>query len=236
MDALLLDWPWVGLVLALLLLGWSVREARAPEDGPRWSDPVFLLPLLWPMYLVHQFEEHGVDFHGEHYAFLAAMCRTVGHAEVAGCPADEAFIFAVNVIACPLAFVLPYAFRRTRPLLAAIPWGVPLVNAVSHVAAAVREGAYNPGLVTSLLLFVPLTLWVLRALVRRGVIRVAQVGWVVGTGVLIHVVLLGSVQLRARGWLGPTGLFVVNALNGLVPLALGFWPSRPSAAPRALET
>jgi hypothetical protein len=229
MDTLLHDWPLLTPLLAAGLLAWSFVERRPPGSPPRWSDPFFLLPLVWPMYLLHQFEEHGFDVRGERYAFLGAMCHTLGFDEVATCPADQPFIFAVNVIACSVAFVVPRATRRTRPLLAAMPWGVPLVNALSHLAAAVIERAYNPGLVTSLVLFLPVTLWVLRVLLGQGVLRPAHLGLVVGSGVLLHVVLIGSVQLRAKELIGASGLFAINALNGLVPLALGWWPSRRAA-------
>jgi hypothetical protein len=177
------------------------------------------------MYLLHQFEEHGVDALGRPYAFQAAICQSLGFGAVQGCPADAAFIFAVNVIACPAAFVLPYVFRRTRPLLAAMGWGVPLVNAVAHVGAALKDGAYNPGLVTSVLLFVPLGLWTVGVLVRRGEVMARDL-WLVGLlGALVHAVLLGSLQLRIHGVLDATGLFLVNALNGPVVVALGWWLS-----------
>lgn len=230
MQFLLHDWALATPLVSVALLAWSFLERRPEGAGPRWRDPAFLLPLVLPMYLIHQFEEHGYDVHGQRYAFLGAMCHTLGFDTVAGCPADEPFIFAVNVIACPLAFVLPYRFRRTRPLLALMPWGVPLVNAVSHLVAALHDQRSNPGVVTSVLLFLPLGGWVVRACLRAGVVRPRQLALVIGSGVLLHVVLMGSVQLRAHGVIDGTGLFVINALNGLVPLALGWWPSRRATA------
>ncbi|MBL8936787.1 MAG: HXXEE domain-containing protein [Archangium sp.] len=235
MDTVLHDWPLAAPLVAMGLLAWSLLERRPEGAVSRWRDPVFLLPLLLPMYLIHQFEEHGYDVHGQRYAFLASMCRTLGFDRVSGCPADEPFIFAVNVIACPLAFVLPYRFRRTRPLLALMPWGVPLVNALSHLVAAVHDQSLNPGVVTSVLLFLPLGGWVVRVCLRTGNVRPRHLVLVIGSGVLLHVVLMGSVQLRAHGLIDGAGLFLINALNGFVPLALGWWPSRSAtpSAPRA---
>jgi hypothetical protein len=221
-----MGWPWVTPLLAAGLIAVSWLEARPAGSRPRWTDPVFLLPLLWPMYLLHQFEEHGYDFQGHRFAFLGSMCRTLGFDQIAGCPADAPFVFAVNVLACPVAFSLTYMFRRSRPLLAVVPWGIPLVNAVAHLGAAVREGAYNPGLVTSLILFIPLTLWVIAVLLRSRVLRPVHLVWVVLSGVAVHAVLLGSVQLRAHGIVGSGGLFLINALNGLTPLLVGGWAPR----------
>src|SRR5262249_3482637 len=160
------DWPYLGLGAAVALIAWLATERRAEGAGPRWRDPASVLPLLWPMYLVHQFEEHGIDLLGRHYAFLGDLCTTLGHAgALAACPADEAFIFAVNVGGCVIVFVMAIVFRRRNPLIAACAWGVPLVNAVAHVGASVRTGAYNPGLLTSLLLFFPLCGWMLHVVV-----------------------------------------------------------------------
>lgn len=231
MERLLLDWPLATPLLAMGLLAWSLREQRPGAVGSRWRDPVFLLPLLWPMYLLHQFEEHGFDVHGQRYGFLASMCHSLGFEAVDGCPADPPFIFAVNVIACPVAFLLPYRFRRSRPLLAIVPWGVPLVNAVSHLGAAALDHSLNPGVVTSVLLFLPLGAWVVRACLRAGVLQPRQLGFVIGSGGVVHAVLMGSVHLRAHGWIDGAGLFVINAVNGLVPLAIGWWPSRPHLTP-----
>src|SRR5262245_58791739 len=98
MDTILLGWPYVGLCLAAVLLVGLALERRQ-SALPRSQDPVWLLPLLWPMYLVHQFEEHGIDLLGRRYAFLAQLCGTLGYGhDLATCPADPAFLFAVNAI------------------------------------------------------------------------------------------------------------------------------------------
>lgn len=220
MSTVLYDWPYAGLVLAAALF--ARLCSRPPTNGlSRWADPVFVLRLLWPMYLVHQFEEHGIDALGRHFAFVAGLCKTLGHDEVAGCPADPAFIFSVNVLACTVAFVMPVAWARRRPLLAAFGWSVPLVNAATHIGAAVLHRAYNPGLVTSIVLFVPLGVWMLRLLVRSRVLAVGQIPLIFLAGGLLHAILIGSLIAVERGAIDRAELLVINAVNGLVPLTIG---------------
>lgn len=219
-DAILHGWPYAGLLLALVLLGALLR-------APAARDPVWVSKLLWPMYLVHQFEEHGIDLRGEHYAFLGGLCETLGFPRVADCPADPGFIFAVNAVGCWIAFALPFLYARTRPLVAACAWGIPIANAFTHIGSAVVHGAYNPGVFTSVVLFLPLSAWMLRTVVVSGAVLRAEVPRIIATGVLTHAVLLASLALRTRG-LPYAVLFGVNALNGLWPLVLGRRSRAPS--------
>lgn len=232
MTGLLHGWPYAGLLAAVLLLAiqWRERVSSATGLESALRDPAFVLSLLWPMYLVHQFEEHGVDLLGRRFAFLGDICATVGEPDVARCPADAAFIFVVNVVACPMAFVMPLVWRRTRPLLAAFGWSVPLVNAVAHVGTAVVHRAYNPGLLTAAILFVPLGAWMVRVMLAAGHLARSQVPLLFVTGGVLHAVLIGSLLAREHGLIGHTTLLLVNAVNGLVPLGVGLLCVRARSA------
>jgi Protein of unknown function with HXXEE motif len=221
MDAVFHDWPYAGVGLAAVLLGWLALEPRPADAPPRWRDPSFVLALLWPMYLVHQFEEHGIDLHGRHFAFLADICATIARPELPSCPADASFIFAVNAVACPTAFVLPLIFRRRAPLVAMFGWSVPLVNAVAHIGAAITNHAYNPGLATAVVLFAPMSAWMIYTMRRARLATRQQVMWLLPCGGLLHAVLFGSLIAREHGWISHTALLVINALDGLVPWLFG---------------
>ncbi|MDB4930269.1 MAG: hypothetical protein JWM10_2753 [Myxococcaceae bacterium] len=64
---------------------------------------------------------------------------------------------------CQFTFATPLAFRRCRPLVAACVWGVAIVNSLTRVVGAVAHRAYDPGMLTGVALFVPLSAWVTRA-------------------------------------------------------------------------
>jgi hypothetical protein len=233
MNTILTGWPYVGLAASLALTVWLAIERRPPGAGPRWKDPASVLPLLWPMYLVHQFEEHGIDLLGRRYAFLADLCGTLGHAgDPARCPADETFIFAVNVVGCTMIFATSLVFRRTRPLAAACAWGVPIVNGLIHVAGSLGAGAYRPGVLTSLVLFFPLSAWMLRVVVRSGAVRARQIGWILATGAAVHAVLMASLVLEDRGLLSRDVVLLANVLNGLLPFVLGTLGAARTAEPQ----
>lgn len=216
-----LDWPWLGVALGAVVLAvlFFTHGFRTAGIASRWRDPVWLAMLGLPLYIVHQFEEHGVDLAGVHYAFRDSLCGTMGYADASTCPIPLSFITAVNVGTVWGASVLAVAFGRRRPLIALSAYGIPLVNAITHIAGALRDQSYNPGLLTAVLLFVPASLWALRVGKQAG-IGWRGVGAIVLGGVLTHAVLMGSLLAFLQGWIAPVLLATIQILNMAVPLAV----------------
>jgi hypothetical protein len=81
------------------------------------------------------------------------------------------------------------------------------VNAVVHLLAAAVGRAYNPGLITAVALFVPLTIWAALEVgssydVSSGV-QLLALG--VAIGGHLAIIALVAVRLRARPGPAPTG-------------------------------
>lgn len=221
MDAILYGWPWLALgvgVLLSLYLGLAPRPAGAP---PRLRDPTWLLQIGLPIYMIHQFEEHGRDVFGRLYPFLAAFCRTLGHPDLATCPADPAFLLAVNVGAVWIAFASGALAGPRRALVGAAALGIPLVNTVMHVGPALATWTYNPGVVTAVLLLLPLAVLGLRGLAGAGLLDRPRIAAVVGVGVALHACLLASLVGFERGFISHAALLAVQVALGFVPLAVG---------------
>jgi hypothetical protein len=218
-----LDWPWIGIALAAILLAllFLTDLFRTRGIASRWQDPVWLAVFGLPLYMVHQFEEHGIDLAGVHYAFRGGLCDTMGYADVAACPIPLSFITAVNVGSVWGASVLAAAFGRRRPLIALSAYGIPLVNAVMHAAGALEAQSYNPGLLTAVLLFLPAGLWALRVGQHAG-IGWFGIGAIVLGGVLTHVVLMGSLLAFLQGWIGTVPLATIQVLNMAAPLVVAW--------------
>ena len=216
----LLGWPFLALVLGvaglLALLCWP----RPPAAPSRWRDPQCLVCLVLPLYMLHQFEEHGINALGQRYHFIEDLCAWLGQPDLSHCPASPAFIFAVNVGGVWLAGLLAILYRRRNVLVGACAVGLPLVNAVAHVGQALVRLSYNSGLLTAVVLFVPFCAWTLRQLFRSGVLDGERLALVVASGVGMHLVLIGSILAHGAGLLPQTPLLVLNVVNGGVPWAL----------------
>lgn len=221
MNAIYFGWPWAALVLGAGGLGALFVLPRPSGAGSRFRDPAWLACLMLPLYMVHQFEEHGIDLLGRHYHFIEEICGVVAR-DPDPCPADPPFILAVN---CGggvwIPGVLAIAFRRTRPLVGACALGIPAVNAVAHLGQVVVLGRYNSGAVTAALLFVPgcgFALWQLR---RIGVLSGARPLRVLATGGILHALLIGSLLARRQGWIGEGLLVAINLGYGVLPVVFG---------------
>lgn len=211
-------WPYIGLGLAaLLLLALAFADLRGDRRLPRVRDPVWLAFAATAAYLVHQFEEHGIDAEGAHYAFLGTLCSTFGYADAASCPIPPAFITAVNIPVIWLAGPAYALLGRRWPALALAFFSVPAVNALAHIVPALVEGAYNPGLATAVLVFLPLSLWAFRvALATPGLGRRAVIATLAG-GVALHAVLMLSLKAYLAGWIGETALIAIQIANPVLP-------------------
>jgi hypothetical protein len=218
-------WPWVGLILAatLFTLLFCTNVFRTPATD-RWKDLRWLAWLFLPVYMTHQFEEHGIDALGQAYAFRASMCGIFGFPSASACPIPEAFLTAVNLSVVWAVGLIAALSARHRPALVVAAYGILFVNGVTHLAPAILRQRYNPGVLTSIVLFLPLGVWMIgRARVTLGVGGVIRL---IGAGVLVHGVLMGSLALFVRGAISESVLILVNIANAGVPIAFGLSGSK----------
>jgi hypothetical protein len=175
-------WMYTGVVAGLFLL------SIVPLVVGAWSLPLLLVYLQLPIYMLHQLEEHYDDrfrrFVNEHVAGgrQALTTPAVVFINVPG-------VWGVNLIALYLAYFVD-------PGLGLIAIYLTLVNAVAHIVATIVVRSYNPGLVTALVLFLPVGTWGLVALSRVPGVTMSY--HIVGLGIalLIHVAIIAHVKLR----------------------------------------
>ncbi|HEY4891987.1 MAG TPA: HXXEE domain-containing protein [Reyranella sp.] len=223
MFAFYLVWPYMGLGAALLLALLLTTDAlRSDRTVSRWRDLVWLAWLGTLAYLVHQFEEHGVDALGATYAFRGEMCRNFGFPDVEACPIPFSFVTAVNISVVWVFGPAAALLGRRRPELALAFFAVPIINAIPHIVPAAAQGTYNAGLVTAIVIFVPLSLWVFHVALSRY-----RLGWraVIATlvaGVVYHVIMIASAAVFVAGRLDVLVLDAIQVINpALILLIVG---------------
>lgn len=183
------DWlapRWVlgaGFMAAALL-------ALAPALGAALTLPVLLILLHSPVYMVHQVEEHTGD-RFRAFANNVMLGGRDGLTTASVLVINVGLVWGLNLA----AFYLGLFFGAGYGLVA--PYAM-LVNALIHIAARLRLGVYNPGLVTALVLFLPLSVASLVVIGREPGVGWAMHALALALAIGLHLAIVAWVLVRLR--------------------------------------
>ena len=184
LDRLRDHWVYGGFLAGIMLL------VLTPVLASGWPMALVLIWLQLPAYMLHQYEEHDAD------RFRRFVNAIIGGGKEVLTRLD---VFVINIAGVwgvdALAFLLAARVHLGLGLIAVY---LSLVNAVAHCAQAVALRRYNPGLITAILLFLPLgvvTLWVL-----SGNAQISATDHLIGLGlaILIHAAIVARVVRNKR--------------------------------------
>lgn len=219
-------WMKLGTFIApvLLFMAFATRTADQPL---RASDVSLSATLMAAAYMAHQFEEHWIDLLGREYPLRAALNQALTAAF--GAEASEAMtpeaIFYINTSAVWLIAFLAIWSAPAHVFPALAMAGVIIVNGLAHIVAAMLSGAYNPGLFTSVVLFLPLSLIFYRAVLVGGLASPIAVAAGVLWGVVAHVILVAGLLAANVHGLIPVSLYYLALILCAIAPALAFRPT-----------
>jgi len=179
---LLQNWVYGGFLAGLLLV------TLMPALCQGWSMALVAVFLQLPVYMIHQFEEHDDD------RFRRFFNQTIGLGREVLSPAA---VFIINVPGVWGVIGISFLMAKLVSLgLGLMAVYLTLINGVVHVIATLGSRAYNPGLVTAILMFFPSSLFGIWAIHRAG-----GVGWGshvlgVGVGIGIHAAIMAYARVR----------------------------------------
>lgn len=184
------DWAKAGLVVSVFLFV-MLFVFVLPSD-----EVVFLLLLQTPLYMLHQTEEYV--FPG---GFVRFFNRDIFKLDTDDGPVDEDFSFAINMLYIWVALPVCGLLATLDPRLGLWTPYFSLFAGVAHIALALRAGKlYNPGLVVSLLLNIPVGVYAAARLVQLGALANPwfNVHLLIGLGFNLLLPVMGVIKLR--GW------------------------------------
>ncbi len=215
-------WPWIGSIAAglFLILLFGTQRLRSDLSLSRWHDSVWLSWWAVPVYMIHNIEEYGIDLLGRMHYFPDALCSALGLAHYPACPVPPSFFLAVNIsliwVAAPVAALL----SRRHPLIGLIFYGLLITNGLTHVAPMLFGRGYTPGTLSALILFLPSFFWVAHTCFGPGRISYKGLAVIIGAGVIVHAILMGSLLSFIHGAIGSTALISLQLLNAILFLFL----------------
>jgi len=208
------SWPYYALTVGLTIIIFSLIIVVNNHSMKAFL--LFWLPM--PIYTLHQYEEHAVDLYGQEYAFHTCFCQTLGFNILDKCPGSPWFIFCVNV--CTLWIAAIIAGLTQSSILLASFVGIIFVNAMVHIGYTLHFHKYNPGLLTALIIFIPVVIFYFIYLKKQYKLGLSVLQLSAITGILIHVVFVASVKADEYGYIEQYGLGLINIANGFTPLLL----------------
>jgi hypothetical protein len=182
------EWAKVGVILAIYLFVMLIVFVRKVDFV------VFVLLLQTPIYMLHQTEEY--IFPGGFGKFFNTK---IFNLETEDEPLDENFIFYVNVI---LIWIVLPVFGLLSTLNYGFGLWLPYFSffaGIAHVALGIKaRKLYNPGLMVSLFINIPVGLWSIIYLLEQGIIEniFLNIHFVVGLAVNAILPVMGTVLYR----------------------------------------
>jgi uncharacterized membrane protein HdeD (DUF308 family) len=159
-----------------------------PLIRPSLGRSRFLIFLHTPLYMLHQFEEHSTGAFKAYVAKAFLRARGVNDITIGVINFD---VWATNLAALYFARLDRWALSLLAPYIA-------LVNGIIHVATALRERRYNPGLVTGIVLLLPLGVSSIVQVAREGRAKRGDHFKAAGGAVLLHWLAIALIMFAGK--------------------------------------
>ncbi|MEM6277843.1 MAG: HXXEE domain-containing protein [Verrucomicrobiota bacterium] len=223
-DFLFEHWMKVGVFMAPFLAFLSTAKVDDSAEEFRFDLSLVSLTLLIA-YIFHQFEEHWIDLFGNRYAFKPYVNQLLVERlgvenEVEG-PLTDAGVFVINTsLVWLVAFLAIWRGpRHNFPVFCLA--SIVVINALSHIAVGILASEYNPGLLTSIVLFLPLGLaaylWTFRSASGNAREVLASILW----GVLGHIIMIaGMIASGVYGIFPEVVYFCLLVAWSVLPVSL----------------
>jgi hypothetical protein len=154
-----------------------------------------LLFLIWmqlPIYLLHQFEEHNWN------GFKNYVNRNVFKVKEDDFPLNDKIIFWVNI---PIVWILIPIFSGLSHLNIMFGLWIPyfaVFNSLTHVIVSVRNREYNPGLLVSLILGIPVGIYALIIFYSYIQVPVLISALSIFFAILLHLIVFGFIRMNYK--------------------------------------
>ncbi|MEM9403492.1 MAG: HXXEE domain-containing protein [Pseudomonadota bacterium] len=227
-EFLIEHWMRVGTLCIPLVFGLMILLPRERMDFHRTGGAVLLIT-----YLVHQFEEHWIDILGETYAFYSYVNTLVSNAfflpESAGPVLTPISIYFINTSLVWLVGLLAIVCSPRLPFTAYAMAAIALVNGIVHIVAALVSFSYNPGLLSSVVLFLPVPLFFYTRVLRDHPEQLRWIALSILWAILAHAIMVGGLLAANVYTLFSEATYCLILIAwSMTPLAIGAWPARRS--------
>jgi hypothetical protein len=176
------QWPYAALFTAGFL------GVLAPLVFRYAGTPLGLVYLQLPIYMLHQYEEHAGD------RFRLWVNNMLGHGRDVLTPIATFWINSLLVWLLDLVALYLACFVDLSLGLIAIY--LPMLNAFGHIVPAILKRQYNPGLVTSIFVFLPVGVFSTYLVSRAANCNLEDHLLALGVAIAVHGTIIAHVRRR----------------------------------------
>ena len=176
------QWPYAALFAAAFL------GVLAPIVFRYAGVPLGLVYLQLPIYMLHQYEEHAGD------RFRLWVNTMIGHGREVLTPIATFWINSLLVWGLDLVALYLACFVSLS--LGLIAFYLPIVNAFGHIVPAILTRKYNPGLLTSVVLFLPVGIYSAVVVSRAAGSTLQDQLLALGVAIAVHAIIIVHVRRR----------------------------------------
>ncbi|NOU61774.1 HXXEE domain-containing protein [Marinifilum caeruleilacunae] len=224
-DFLIDHWMKIGTyALPFLLIG-AFSLNRNGEFKNLNKDYRFISIIMLIAYIVHQYEEHWIDLFGNYYSFYVFNNKFIlGNLGATGSaikPLTKEAIFVINTSLVWLVGVLAIlrAPKHIFPLIAMA--SIIIVNGFVHILAGVIKFEYNPGMFTSVVIFVPIYITFVRYLIKQSKHYIKQIFGGIVWSLLAHVIMVSGLLMANWFNIFPEFVYFIGlVIWSVIPLGL----------------
>lgn len=173
----------VALLFIVLLLFFNLKVAIGSYQWFFW--------LNLPLYMLHQVEEYVYPG-----GFKEELNKTLMKQTSPDYPLTDRVAFYVNVIGIWVGISLFNVLGYLSILFPLIMIVVGTFNPLIHIGSSLRFRRYNPGLVVSITLNLPMGIYVLYGVVSEGLISTSELILVICVGIVLHWLVLLPIFLK----------------------------------------
>ncbi len=180
---------WAFMSLPIAIFSTLILWCNASHIDP----VVFWIWMLFPVYLLHQFEEHAYPG-----GFKDSINAQFFKLDPKG-PLTDAAVFWINIPDIWLLFPLIAALSQlVSPKIGVLLPYFTIFNGALHVILAIVKKAYNPGLFTSLCLNIPIGGYALYLAGKENLLDTATNFYGIGGTLLLHLSIILYVVYKIR--------------------------------------
>jgi hypothetical protein len=180
------NWAKLSVLLAIILTIFIIVFIKTENTV------LFLIWIQIPVYLLHQFEEHARN------GFKNYINKKVFKVQEGDFPLNDKNIFWINI---PIIWILMPTFAVLSSINMMFGLWIPyfaVLNSLSHVIFSIRNREYNPGLIVSLILGIPVGAYAL--IVFYSNIAVPTIISILSIffALLLHIIIFGYIRMNYK--------------------------------------